>query len=114
VGKENKKEKEMKTQQISSGVITIDGPINLLGSYGLLLAVPHERDVKSAAIQVCMGILREHPEGICISLPCGNGVLIKPSSKFIYPFDIPCPCGDKSHWLVKYFIDPRRDPNIRN
>jgi len=36
-----------------------------------------------------------------VTLPCGNRALYK-TFEDIPRVDVPCPCGDPTHWLVQY------------
>ena len=43
-----------------------------------------------------------------VELPCGE-VFQYESKDDLPDEDTPCPCGDESHWAVKYEVDPALD-----
>lgn len=57
-----------------------------------------------ATVENRLALIAEWAEGnlpVSKSLPCGNGYAIA-DLLHIPAADVPCPCGDGRHWLVKY------------
>lgn len=47
---------------------------------------------------------------LSVSMPCGNVVNYR-TAKDIPEVDVPCPCGDKSHWIIRYRDLRKEDTN---
>lgn len=53
--------------------------------------------------QLSQGYRKEHPDGpiLSINMPCGNKLAITARTEI--PLEsVPCPCGDATHWFIKY------------
>ena len=69
---------------------------------------PHENDFNFARMATnTLNRFRGYPR---LKMPCGTTV----SYRDIPDHDVPCPCGDKTHYIVKYFIAPSREIGIKN
>lgn len=49
-----------------------------------------------------MGLYFRFSKRIEIKMPCGHFVILKPED---LKRDIPCPCGNPDHWIVKWEIN---------
>lgn len=47
---------------------------------------------------------------LSVTLPCGTIVSYE-TAKDIPEVDVPCPCGDKSHWIIRYWDLRKEDTN---
>jgi hypothetical protein len=65
----------------------------------------HDRNISIGMMFVMEGpeefMRNQKHEYICISLSCGNSLSLK-AGDVLPSEDIPCPCGDPNHWLVKF------------
>lgn len=45
---------------------------------------------------------------LSIDMPCGNKLILKTVEDILAlePKDVPCPCGDPTHWLIKCQEEP--------
>lgn len=50
-----------------------------------------------------------HKLPFTIAMPCGHSFTVTDTDSFVAGVDVPCPCGDARHWLVKYKIDETLD-----
>ncbi len=68
----------------------------LTNAYGVWAETP---DVLRLAITFPTPLSPKPP--IEIEMPCGNTMPLR-TTEDIPDADVPCPCGDERHWLVKY------------
>jgi hypothetical protein len=65
--------------------------------YAVCIMVPRSEFLSHAVLELSKSLPAS------IKMPCGNVFSLDDISK-LPKTDTPCPCGDPSHWLVKYII----------
>lgn len=77
-------------------------------SYGLYISAPSEHFIQAAIDELerqCCG----EDGSLVIKVPgCGETLHCKTIDD-LPRYDVPCTCGNKSHWLIKYRIDSTLD-----
>lgn len=92
----------------SEGTIEVC-PLRPILVIGFQVVAAHEWDFRHAAE---LGINLSRRRGVdYVMMPCGNKAEIDGN---IPPWDVPCPCGDPSHYLVKFLLLPHLDTQRRN
>ena len=91
---------------ISQPMITLYPVPTCINAYSIISA--HEDGFNFARMAVETLIrFKGYPR---FSMPCGTSVCLRDIPKD----DVPCPCGDPTHYLVKYYLAPSREVGIKN
>ena len=80
---------------------------------GILIQDAHESRLIAGAHMMFMKMKENNLIPWSYSLTCGYSLSVHVEEDILL-HDVPCPCGDPSHFLIKYQIRPALDFLLRN